>query len=161
MANTIREQRLIDSNRRALIKYVILSDGTQEANTRLVDASNLAFALNANGFIMSSNTHPLSNYRSSIKKIKAFGRTNGSLRLKWEGDANSEIIVFGSSVDFGTESDAVLLTNPEANATGDILISTANLAFGDAMTIFIDLKKDSRDYDAGQTADPYAFNRVS
>lgn len=162
MANTIREQRLIDSNKRALIKYVILSDGSQEANTRLVDASNLAFALNANGFIMSSNTHPKSNYRMTVKKIKTYGRTGGSVRLKWEGDANSEIIVFGSgSVDFTFENDGAVITNPEANATGDILVSTANLAFGDAMTIFIDLKKNSEDYDAGQTADPYAFNRVS
>lgn len=162
MANTIREQRLIDSNKRALIKYIILSDGTQEANTRLVDASNLAFALNANGYIMSSNTHPKSNYRTTIKKIKAYSRIGGSVRLKWEGDANSEIIVFGStSVDFTFENDGAVITNPEANATGDILITTANLVFGDAVTIFIDLKKDSRDYDAGQTADPYAFNRVS
>lgn len=82
--------------------------------------------------------------------------------MKWEGDGNSEIIVFGStSVDFNFENDGAVISNPEANATGDILISTANVVFGDAITIFLDLKKDSRDYDAGQTADPYAFNRVS
>ena len=160
MANTIREQRLIDSNKRALIKYVILSDGTQESNTRLLDASNLAFALNANGFIMSSNTHPKSNYRTTVRKIKAYSKTAGSVRLKWEGDANSEIITFGSaSVDFNFENDGAVITNPEANATGDILISTANMVFGDAITVFLDLKKNSEDYDAGQTADPYAFNR--
>lgn len=161
MANLIREQRLIDSNKRALIKYVILSDGTQESNTRLVDASNLAFALNANGYIMSSNTHPKSNYRTTIKKIKAYSRTSGSFRLKWEGDANSEIITFGSgSVDFTFENDGAVIFNPEANATGDILIATSNLAVGDTTTIFLDLRKDSLDYDAGQTADPYAFNRI-
>jgi hypothetical protein len=161
MANVIREQRLIDTNKRALIKYVILSDGTNEANTQLVDASNLAFALNANGYIMTSNTHPKSNYRASVKKIKAYSRTGGSFRLKWEGDANSEIITFGSgSVDFTFENDGAVISNPEANATGDILISTANLAFGDTTTIFVDLRKNSEDYDAGQTADPYAFNAV-
>lgn len=161
MANVIREQRLIDSNKRALIKYVILSDGTQEANTRLVDASNLAFALNANGYIMTSNTHPKSNYRTTVRKIKAYSRTTGSFRLKWEGDANSEIITFGSgSVDFTFENDGAVIPNPEANATGDILISTANVVFGDTVTIFVDLRKDSLDYDTGQTADPYAFNRT-
>lgn len=159
MANVIREQRLIDSNKRALIKYVILSDGTQESNTRLLDASSLAFSLNANGYIMQSNTHIKSNYRTTIKKIKAYSRTGGSFRLKWEGDANSEIITFGSgSVDFTFENDGAIISNPEANATGDILLSTANLAFGDTTTIFLDLRKDSLDYDAGQTADPYAFN---
>ena len=158
MANVIREQKLIDSNKRALIKYVILSDGTQESNTRLLDASSLEFALNASGVI--SQTDLKSNYRTSIKKIKAYSKTAGSVRLKWEGDANSEIITFGSaSVDFNFENDGAVITNPEANATGDILISTLGLASGDAITIFLDLRKDSLDYDAGQTADPYAFNR--
>lgn len=162
MPNVIREQRLIDSNKRALIKYVILSDGTNEANTTLVDASNLAFALNANGYIMQSNTHPKSNYRTTVRKIKAYTRTGGSFRLKWQGDANSEIITFGSgSVDFTFENDGAVIPNPEANATGDILISTANLAAGDTTTIFVDLRKESLDYDAGQTADPYAFNAVN
>lgn len=162
MPNVIREQRLIDSNKRALIKYVILSDGTNEANTTLVDASNLAFALNANGYIMQSNTHPKSNYRTTLRKIKAYSRTGGSFRLKWQGDANSEIITFGSgSVDFTFENDGAVIPNPEANATGDILISTANLAAGDTTTIFVDLRKESLDYDAGQTADPYAFNAVN
>ena len=160
MANTIKEQRLIDSNKRTLVKYVIVSDGTNEANTRLLDASNLAFSLNANGYIMSSNTHAKSNYRTSIKKIKAFAKTAGSVRLKWEGDSNSDIIAFGTAtVDLNFENDGAVITNPEANATGDILISTANLAVNDAITIFIDLKKNNEDYDAGQTADPYAFNR--
>lgn len=157
MANVIREQKLIDSNKRSLVKYVILSDGTQESNTRLLDASSLAFALNATGVI--SQTNLKSNYRTSIKKIKAYSKTTGSIRLKWEGDANSEIITFGSaSVDFNFENDGAVITNPEANATGDILISTLGLTTGDAITIFLDLRKDSLDYDAGQTADPYAFN---
>lgn len=159
MANLIREQKLIDSNKRALIKYVILSDGTQESNTRLVDASNLAFALNANGYIMQSNTHSKSNYRTTVRKIKAYSKTSGSVRLKWEGDANSEIITFGTgSVDFTFENDGAVISNPEANATGDILISTLGLVSTDAITLFIDLRKESLDYDAGQTADPYAFN---
>lgn len=162
MANTIREQRLIDSNKRALIKYVILSDGAQESNTRLVDASNLALALNANGYVMSSNVHPKSNYRITVKKIKAYSKTTGSIRLQWQGDSNSEIITFGSaSVDFNFENDGAVISNPEANATGDILISTLGMSAGDAVTIFLDLKKNSEDYDAGQTADPYAFNRVT
>ena len=157
MANVIREQKLIDSNKRALLKYVILSDGTQESNTRLLDASSLEFALNATGVI--SQTNPKSNYRTSIKKIKAYSKTTGSVRLKWEGAANSEIITFGTgSVDFNFENDGAVITNPEVNATGDILISTLGLTTGDAITIFLDIRKDSLDYDAGQTADPYAFN---
>lgn len=158
MANVIREQKLIDTNKRSLIKYVILSDGTQESNTRLVDASSLSFALNATGVI--SQTNMKTNYRTTIRKIKAYSKTAGSVRLKWEGDANSEIITFGSaSVDLNFENDGAVISNPESNATGDILISTVGLTSGDAITVFLDLKKNSEDYDAGQTADPYAFNR--
>lgn len=160
MANVITEQRLIDTNKRALIKYVIVSDGTQESNTRLVDASTLAYALNTNNQIMTSNTDPKSVYRTSIKKIKAYSKTAGVIRLKWQGNANSDIIAFGTaSVDFNFENDGAVITNPEANATGDILVSTLGMANGDAVTIFLDLKKNSEDYDAGQTADAYAFNR--
>lgn len=158
MANVIRQQKLIDSNKRALVKYVILSDGTQEANTRLLDASSLEFALNATGVI--SQTNPKSNYRTAIKKIKAYSKTAGSVRLQWEGAANSEIIAFGSAtVDFNFENDGAVITNPETSPTGDILISTVGLTSGDVVTIFLDLRKDSLDYDAGQTADPYAFNK--
>lgn len=159
MANTIREQKLIDSNKRTLVKYVIISDGTQEANTILLDASSLAYSLNANGYIMQSNVHPKATYRTSVKKVKAFGKVSGTIRLKWQGDANSEFVVFGSSVDVGEEGESVLITNPEGNTSGDILISTVGLASGDALTLFIDLKKDNADFDAGQTARPYDFNR--
>lgn len=160
MVNVIREQKLIDTNKRALLKYVILSDGTQESNTVLVDASSLALALNANGYIMSSNVHPKSNYRTTLRKLKAYSKNTGSVRLKWHGDANSEIVTFGStSVDMNFENDGAVIWNPEANATGDILISTVGMADGDTVTIFLDLKKNSEDYDAGQTADAYAFNR--
>ena len=55
--------------------------------------------------------------------------------------------------------DGAVISNPEANATGNILISTANIGTGNTFTLFVDLRKDSRDYDAGQTADPVAFNR--
>lgn len=160
MANVIREQKLLDTNKRALLKYVILSDGTQESNTVLVDASTLEFALNTSGYIMQSGANAKSNYRTTIKKIKAYSKTAGSIRLKWHGDANSEIITFGTaSVDFNFENDGAVISNPEANATGDILISTLGMASGDTVTLFLDLKKNSEDFDAGQTADPYAFNR--
>ena len=60
MANTITEHRLVDTNKRTLAKYILVSDGTQYANSVLLDVSTLKFALNANGYIMASNTHPKS-----------------------------------------------------------------------------------------------------
>lgn len=160
MANLIREQRLVDTNKRTLLKYVFISDGTTNANSVLVDVSTLGFALNANGYIMQSNTHPKSAYRTTITRIFSVGRGNGSLKLQWHGDANSEIIVIpAGSVDLTFEGlGGGVISNPEANSTGDILLSTSNVSTGEHFTVLIDLKKDARDYDAGQTADPAAFN---
>lgn len=163
MANLIREQRIIDTNKRTLAKYVIVSDGNQEANTVLLDVSTLAFALNTNGYIMASNVDPRSTYRATIKRIFGqVGSADGAIRLKWHGAANSEIVAFadgGFDFDFQSMGDGATISNPETNTNGDVLISTAGLASGDVATIFIDIKKDARDYDQGQTADPIAFNR--
>lgn len=163
MANTIRNQKLIDTTKRALSKVIILSDGTNEANTVLIDVSALQFSLNANSIIMVGGADPKPTYRTTIKRV--FGNmksNNAGLKLQWHGDSNSEIITVGSgNFDFSFEhmGDSAVITNPEANSSGDILISTAGLVAGDMVTLFVDLKKDNRDYDAGQTADPYAFNR--
>lgn len=164
MANKILQQRLSDTTKRVLTKVVMISDGTNEANTTLIDVSSLQFALNANGYIMSSNTDPKSKYTTTIKRITGnFKSANGTLRLQWHGDANSEIIAVGSGrfdYDFEKMIDSGVISNPEANSTGDILITTTGLASGDVATIIIDQRKDNRDFDAGQTADPYAFNKV-
>lgn len=164
MANLIRQQNLIDSNKRALLKYILISDGTQSANSVLLDASMLKFALNANGYIMTGNTHTKSNYRTSVKRV--FGSaTLGSgayLKLQWQGDSNSEIVTIGTGnfdYSFDSVGDNAVITNPEANATGDILITTNNLTANDVATIFLDVRKNSEDYDAGQTADPASFNK--
>lgn len=162
MANVIREQKIIDNTKRALLKYVFISDGTAEANTILVDASGLSYALNANGYIMVGGVHPKSNYRTTVKRVYGQAKSNGYYKLQWAGDANSEIITFGNgnfNYDFESMGDGAVIPNPETNATGDILISTRAINGTDAFTLFIDLRKNNADYDAGQTADPTAFNR--
>lgn len=163
MANKINQQRLVDSTKRVLTKIVLVSDGTNEANTTLIDVSSLNFSLNTNGRIMVSNTNPKTKYNTTIKRLLGnFKSANGTIRLQWHGDANSEIMAIGDgSFDFNFESmvDGGVITNPEANSSGDILITTTGLAAGDVATIIIDQRKDNNDFDAGQTADPYAFNR--
>jgi hypothetical protein len=162
MAN-IREQKIIDSNKRALIKYVVIADGSQNSNTVLVNVSTLAFALNANGYIMQSGVHPKTKYNTTIKRVYGqVAAANAKMKLQWQGASNSEIITFGSGsfdYDFQSMGDGATIPNPETNSSGDVLISTAGLSSGDLVTLFVDLKKDGQDYDQGQTADPYAFNR--
>jgi hypothetical protein len=163
MANLIRTQKIVDTTKRTLAKFVIISDGSNEANTVLLDVSTLSNSLNANGYIMAGGVHPLASYRTTVKRVFGSVRSNNAIiSLKWHGDANSEMLVFGDgNFDFNFESmgDGAVITNPEANSSGDILITTTGLAAGEAATIFIDVRKDNRDYAAGQFADPYAFNR--
>lgn len=164
MANLIREQRLVDSTKRALAKYVLVSDGTQNSNTKLLDASTLAFSLNANGYIAATDSDVKSLTRTTIKRISGQLASNiGRIKLQWHGAANSEIVTFGPgsfNYDFESMGDGATISNPETASNGDILISTTNLATGDLATIFLDLRKDARDFDAGQTNDPYAFNAI-
>jgi hypothetical protein len=164
MANLVREHRLIDSTKRSLVKIVFIGDGTAVANTVLVDASTLRGALNANGYIMATNTHPKSTYDFSIKRIhgQLSANVGAFVKLQWHGAQNSEIAAIGAGpFDFNGEAsgDSFLIPNPETGSNGDILYSTGNLPAGAVLTMFIDLKKNNRDYDAGQTADPAAFNR--
>lgn len=161
MANLIREQRIIDNNKRALIKYVMTLD-TAVANTVLVNASTLNLALNTNGYIMSSNTDPKSQYRTTIKRVFGNAKANAYIKLQWQGATNSEIITISSGnfdYSFDNMGDGATISNPEASSNGQILMTVVTPSSADAATIFLDLRKDARDYDAGQTADPVAFNR--
>jgi hypothetical protein len=164
MANLIREHRIIDNNKRTLVKYVFLSDGTGVANSTLLDASTLRFALNANSQIMSSNTHPRSSYGISIKRIFGLGhlKNNGYVKIQWCSESNTEIVIFNdNNFDFNFEAmgDGATISCPDASPNGDILYTTDGFTAGDTFTLFIDIRKNQSDYDQGQTADPAAFNR--
>lgn len=164
MALTVKEQRIIDSNKRALIKYTINSDGTAQGNTTLIDVSNLAYSLNTNGQIMTANTDPRSSYRVAIKRIFGYGAnvSSGMITLRWNDASNTEIISVGSGnfdINFEISGDSALIPNPftRANSSGDILY-TSSLNSGAALTLFVDLKKDGSDYDQGQSRMPSDFN---
>lgn len=168
MANVITTTKLIDSTRRTLVRYVIHSDGTTEANTKILDVSSLAYSLNTSGKIMTANTDARSVYRTSITRVYGnyAAKNKGYGELMWETTNGSNsvscILSFGEGMfDYNFtglgHGDGAIVT-PTANVNGDILMN-AGLAAGDHITIFVDLKKDNRDFDAGQTADPAAFNR--
>jgi hypothetical protein len=60
----------------------------------------------------------------------------------------------------GSAGDGFVISNPEtgALANGNLVFSTAAVVAGEAFNLFIDVRKDSRDYNAGQLTDPVAFN---
>jgi hypothetical protein len=165
MANLIRNQNLVDTNKRTLVKKVFISDGsTNEANTVFIDPGSFAFSMNANNKILGTGTDRKSTYRTTIKRIVGESvSNNGIVKLQWHGNANSEIILFGKTgrfqYEFEAMGDGAVISNPEANSTGNVLITTTGFISGEGFTAFIDFRKDARDYDSGQTADPVAFNR--
>ena len=160
MATVLTTQTLVDTNRHTVIKVVGV--GGTDANAPLIKASNLAYAINATGQVSSTNPKRLN--RVAIKRIWGQGQIGASkaVTLQWGGNSNSAIVTFGTgSFDYNFDSSATQGTieiPDQANCTGDIVFSsTAGAA--DSWTLFIDLKKDGRDFDQGQARDPLAFNR--
>lgn len=163
MAATIHEQRIIDNHKRTLVKWVYISDGSQSANATLLDVSTLNYALNTNGQIMTGGVDRKAAYRVTIKRIMGSIHTKnkGKATLQWHGSANSPIAVASDSFidfNFDAQGDGAVIPNPESNTNGNLLITTSDLTSGDAFTLFLDLRKDARDYDQGQSRDPAAFN---
>ena len=161
MATTITKQVLVDTNRRSLVKFVGV--GGTDANTTLLDVSTLQFALNVNNQILGAGVDRKTTYNNTIKRIYGQGQMTSStnVTLKWKSDSNNAIVTFGTGhfdYNFDREGMSGAIATPVgANATGNIIF-TSTATTGDAFTLFIDLKKDNRDYDAGQTRDPAAFN---
>lgn len=162
MANVIREQKIIDNNKRALIKYVATLDSAT-ANNMLVDVSQLRFALNANNQIMSSNTNIKSSYRTTIKRIFGQAKANAYFKILWQGTNTADIIAITTGnfdYDFMSMGDGATISNQDLNSSnGNILLTVVTPSSADTLTLFIDLRKDARDYDSGQTADPVSFNQ--
>jgi len=163
MANRTLSQNLIDTTKRTLLKYYLVSDATATANSSIIKFSELNFALNASGYI--SNTEPQVHYGMSIKRIYGYNKTQnagGYVTLKWEDDANTEIVSLASGsfdIDMsGVSGDNAVITSPAANVKG-LLISMTAPTSADTLTLFVDMHKDNNDFDAGAGADPAAFNK--
>ena len=163
MANSNLVQKIVDTNRRLYVKMTGEFDGTgQETSVIKVDASSLNLALNSNGYIMTSNTDPLSTYRvTPFRIVYHVSMASGHVKLYFDSSDGSDgtIVNLGNGWgDMGLEG--AIFTSPlTANSNGDILLTTFGAAANDSYTIILDCRKDSRDYDAGQTADPAAFNK--
>ena len=159
MATTLTKQTLVDTNRHSVIK--IVGTGGGDANASLIVAANLSFAVNATGKISTLNPKRLN--RVAIKRVWGSAQMGvaNNVTLRWGGNSNTSIVTFGQgsfdyNFDSGSTQGTIEIPDP-ANCTGDIVFSST-AGTTDAWTLFIDLKKDGRDYDQGQTSDPIAFN---
>lgn len=159
MATVLTIQTLVDTNRNSVIKVVGVGNG--DANTLLIRAANLAYAINATGSVSTLNPKRLN--KIAIKRIWGQGQIDASkyIILKWGGNSNTNIVTFGNGpfdYNFASGSTQGIIEIPDtANSTGDIVF-TSTAGATDSWTLFLDIKKDGSSYDQGQTRDPAAFN---
>jgi len=156
MANN--SQKLIDSTRRVVYKFT--GDAT-EARTLKIDAGGLAYALNANGYIITGSDRK-SNYGLTLKKVIHSISGGGYVEISTNGDTGNTIVNLGGSgtLAFDEGGGSVTINCASyANSTGNIFLTlTGGTGPVNTYTVLLDFRKLAYSYDQGQTADPRAFN---
>lgn len=126
MANTITQRTLFGAgdDRRIIRLINIVSDGTQESGLVIYD--NSAFVDNAT--------------KGRLDRLTVSG-SSCILRLEWDQTANSPIISINPAGlrDKDFESIGGISNPAEAGATGDMVLTTAELAAGDEVTLLIEV----------------------
>lgn len=159
MTNNIT--KLVESQKKYLVR---LTGDVSEPRGLKIDAGALAFALNLNSKVMGIATDRKAQYRLYLKSITydvQSGDPNGYIILSSDGDAGINTIITLSKADhkdFNQGGEPYVIPAAAANSTGNIFLQTIGFQGNSAYTIIADFRKDARDYDQGQTADPVAFN---
>jgi hypothetical protein len=156
MANN--SQKIIDSTRRVVYKF---TGDAAETRVLKIDAGALAYALNANGYIMTGSDRK-SNYGLALKKV-VHSISGGYVEISTDGDAGNTIInLSGAGTMALAEGGDPISINcaSYANSTGNIFLSMigGSGAPANTYTVILDFRKLAYSYDQGQTADPKAFN---
>lgn len=130
MADAVRSQTLIDSDRVAIMKFTNVSDGTGESGVIKVDVS----ALSA----------PAGKTCTSVAIERIYASTYGmGVDILW--DATTDVLAMTLSQDqfFEYQFDDIggLWNDAGAGKTGDILFSTVGATAGDRYTIILYLAK--------------------
>lgn len=160
MANQIKQVNVIDTNSRALIKYIIIGDGTNSANTIILDPAKLNFAKNANSLILGTGTDRKSKYNYTIRRVYGNAKIGGYIKIGFQEDGNTDaVLITSGQFDYGIGpgGDAVAIKSVGANSSGNLVMTVVGSAANDAAMIFIDIKKDAADFDIGSLRDPAAF----
>lgn len=125
MANTVTQTKVIDAgtgNGWVVKKIEVVSDGTEETDLVVYDNSDHINVVSV----------------GVLKKIEMNG-SDCSVQLEWDQTTDSPIVAFnpstGQTMDFNPIGG---FKNPAGTgATGDLLLTTANLDAGDAFTIIL------------------------
>ena len=131
MANTISAKVVLDGQRKIVLEYDILGDGSgEETDTVLIDFSTLSIP----------NRMDYTNI--AIERI-IWVFSGFSAYLSWDATTNVRFLELNANnggYDF-TAAGGPLTSNAGTGATGDVVITTAGLGAGDHGTIRIEGKK--------------------
>lgn len=131
MADAVATQILFDGERKAIMKFTNLSDGTGEVKALKVDAS----ALNPDAFGQACD---------GVTITKIYAMTHGmEVAIYWDATTDVLVTVVPQNTNYVAdyESFGGLWNNAGAGKNGDVLFSTLDQSAGDAYTIILEMVK--------------------
>lgn len=172
MAHTYTINTVTDTTKRSVIQLMgTFDDAVQETPNTKILAANLFGALDTNGRIAAGNANAVyrSTYHLAVREIKFAISSPGAVQLYWRSSGTAANVPFATltgtgSFSFEQDKSYFPISGPVANQTGDIGVQTFGFGANSTYMISLDIHKGpvgaqvGRDYDAGQTADPIAFN---
>ena len=129
MADAVTSQTIFDGERKAIMKFTNVSDGTGETAVLKVDVS----ALSANSFQQACTGVTLERIHVSINGM--------SVSILW--DANTDVPAFIAAPGvYSFDFDKFQIPNDAGTSkNGDILFSTIGAGAGDTYTIILEMVK--------------------
>ena len=106
-------------------------------------------------------------YNVSVTRVEYSISPGAMVNLAWQGaSSNLAFLTLFGSGDIDTTQGTTLVFDPSvtglgaAGHTGNIVLSTMNMAANAGYTIIIDLKKDPKKFNQGQIGRPKDFNII-
>jgi hypothetical protein len=131
MADTVTSQTIQDSERKAVLKFTNISDGTGESAVKKVDVS--ALATNSNGDAC-----------TEVAVSKIWWQCVG-MGVELLNDASTDTLIIGLSPDSNGMHDYTSFSGIPNDAgsgkTGDVMFTTIGASSGDTYTVILELLK--------------------
>jgi hypothetical protein len=131
MADTVTSQTIQDGERKAILKFTNISDGTGESAVTKVDVSALS-------------TNSAGDSCTEVSVARIWWQCVG-MGVELLNDATTDTLIIALSPDSNGEHDYSSFTgipnNAGAGKTGDILFTTIGASSGDTYTVIMELIK--------------------
>ena len=131
MADTVTSQTIQDSERKAVLKFTNISDGTGESAVKKVDVSALATTSNGDAC-------------TEVAVSKIWWQCVG-MGVELLNDATTDTLIIGLSPDSNGMHDYTSFSGIPNDAgsgkTGDVMFTTIGASSGDTYTVILELLK--------------------